>query len=137
MDTSIALADLERVVTVGVGTFGRVFLTRHRTTGTLYALKELKKATIVRLNQQRNVQYERAVMAAVRHPFLLRLVATYQDDAKLYMLTEYIHGGELFNLLGQYEKLESPHAAFYAACVLSGLAHLHKIGIVYRDLKVR
>jgi serine/threonine protein kinase len=45
-------------------------------------------------------------------------------------------GGELFNLLGQYESLPVPHAKFYAACVLSGLAHLHSLHIVYRDLKV-
>jgi serine/threonine protein kinase len=48
----------------------------------------------------------------------------------------FVQGGELFNLLGEYEKLSSSHAKFYAACVLSGLAHLHHLGIVYRDLKV-
>jgi len=47
-----------------------------------------------------------------------------------------VQGGELFNLLGELEKLDSDHARFYAAGVLSGLAHLHSIGIVYRDLKV-
>jgi hypothetical protein len=91
LDESIVLEDLERVVTVGVGTFGRVNLVRHVTSGQLYALKELKKLTVINMNQMRNVQYEKAVMAAVRHPFLLRLVNTYQDAAKLYMLTEYIH----------------------------------------------
>lgn len=87
------------------------------------------------MNQTRNVVYERAVMAAIRHPFLLRLVNTYQSPSKLYMLTEYVHGGELFNLLGDMEVLPADHARFYAACTLSGLAHLHALGIVYRDLK--
>jgi len=192
LERGIRLEDLERLITVGVGTFGRVYMVRHNlqlhppkeqlaaaaaaseapsgggsrsldTTeavaaasadgisharrgsgsgavrapppGRLYALKELKKATLLRLNQTRNVVYERAVMAAVRHPFLLRLVATFQDDTKLYMLTDYVHGGELFNLLGDLETLPSYHARFYAACVLCGLAHLHSLGIVYRDLK--
>jgi hypothetical protein len=137
LDTSVRLEDLERCITVGVGTFGRVYMVRHVHTGALYALKELKKSTVVKLNQSRNVVYERAVMAAVRHPFLLRLVNTYQSPTKLYMLTEYVHGGELFNLLGDMETLPSDHARFYAACTLSGLAHLHSLGIVYRDLKAR
>jgi len=137
LDTSVRLEDLERCITVGVGTFGRVYMVRHVHTGALYALKELKKSTVVKLNQSRNVVYERAVMAAVRHPFLLRLVNTYQSPSKLYMLTEYVHGGELFNLLGDMETLPSDHARFYAACTLAGLAHLHSLGIVYRDLKVR
>lgn len=135
LDTSVTYASLEKMLTVGVGTFGRVYLARHPATGTVYALKELKKETVVRLNQVKNVQFERAVMAAVRHPFLLRLVNTYQTRSRLYMLTEYIQGGELFNLLGELETLTTPHARFYAACVLSGLSHLHSLGIVYRDLK--
>lgn len=136
LDTSIRLEDLERCITVGVGTFGRVYMVRHVVTGQLYALKELKKATLIKMNQTRNVVYERAVMAAIRHPFLLRLVNTYQSPSKLFMLTEYVHGGELFNLLGDMETLPADHARFYAACTLSGLAHLHSLGIVYRDLKV-
>ncbi|RYG50528.1 hypothetical protein EON67_05115 [archaeon] len=136
MDTSIKLEDLQRIVTVGVGTFGRVYMVRHVPSGQLFALKELKSATVERLNQTLNVQFELAVMGTLRHPFLLRLVNTYRDRRKLYMLTEYVQGGELFNLLGEMETLPVDHARFYASCVLSGLAHLHAIGIVYRDLKV-
>ena len=133
--TGMRLADLERIVTVGVGTFGRVFLVRHAPTGALYALKVLKKALVHKMNQARNVEFERAVLAAVRHPFLLRLVATFQTEQRLYMLTEYVRGGELFSRLVAEDVLEPAHARFYAACTLAGLAHLHALGIVYRDLK--
>jgi serine/threonine protein kinase len=118
-----------------VGTFGRVYLVRHARSGALFALKVLKKALVRKLNQARNVEFERAVLAAVRHPFLLRLIATFQTPRRLYLLTEYVHGGELFNLLVEREVLPPAHARFYAACTLAGLAHLHSLGIVYRDLK--
>lgn len=89
---------------------------------------------IIQLRQEQNVKFERAVMS-LQHPFLLRLVATFQDERFLHMLTEFVPGGELFSLLGQYEFFSVPHTRFYTACVVEGLTVLHHRRIVYRDLK--
>jgi cGMP-dependent protein kinase len=89
---------------------------------------------VIKLRQQHNVKFERAVMS-LQHPFLLRLVRTFQDDRFLHMLTEFVPGGELFSLLGQYESFSLPHTRFYTACVVEGLTQLHERCIVYRDLK--
>jgi len=135
LDATMRRSDLEEMTTLGIGTFGRVKMVRDRRDGRLFALKTLHKGTVIRLKQQKNVLYEKAVLAAIRHPFLIRLTAAFQDRARLYMVLELVQGGELFGLLDQLETLDPPHARFYAACVLSGLRHLHERRILYRDLK--
>eukprot|EP01138_Halocafeteria_seosinensis_P004344 gb/GECG01004444.1/.p1 GENE.gb/GECG01004444.1/~~gb/GECG01004444.1/.p1 ORF type:complete len:894 (+),score=138.76 gb/GECG01004444.1/:1-2682(+) len=127
--------DLEKLHILGIGTFGRVYMVRHTKSGALYALKVLRKAKVMKLKQQRNVVYEKAVMAAIRHPFLLHLYNTYMDDKRLYMLLELVQGGELFNYLDTVGLLDSESTKFYSGCVFAGIAHLHEKCIVYRDLK--
>jgi serine/threonine protein kinase len=125
--------------TLGAGTFGRVKLVRHRASGRALALKVLQKAQIVASGQTRNVLNERNVLLAVNSPFVLRLEATFQDADCLYMLLEYVQGGELFAYLAGSRLGYVPvaDARFYGACVLAGLGALHERSIVYRDLKVR
>jgi cGMP-dependent protein kinase 1 len=135
LDDTMTIEDLDPITTLGVGTFGRVKMVRDLRDGKLYALKTLHKGTVIRLKQQKNVIYEKAVLAALRHPFLIRLVAAFQDTERLYMVLELVLGGELFGLLDQMETLNPSQAAFYSACVLSGLKHLHERRILYRDLK--
>ncbi|KAA0151837.1 hypothetical protein FNF29_04243 [Cafeteria roenbergensis] len=135
LDQTLRISDLEVMTTLGIGTFGRVKMVRDRRSGRFYALKTLHKGTVIRLNQQKNVIYEKAVLAAIRHPFLIRLIAAFQDDDCLFMVLELVQGGELFGLLDQMETLTPSHSAFYGACVLSGLRHLHDRRILYRDLK--
>ena len=61
----------------------------------------------------------------IRHPFLLRLEATFRDTDKLYMVTELIQGGELFSLLSRENRIKPQPAQFYAACVVAAMEHLH------------
>lgn len=130
--------DLEVRQTLGTGTFGRVKLVVHKRTGTAYALKMLQKAQITAMKQERNVMTEKRLLAKVQHPFCLKLVATYKDQQRLYMLLELVNGGELFNRLQTSPtpgRVPLKHAQFYAACVADALEFLHSRDIVYRDLK--
>lgn len=86
------------------------------------------------MKQQHNVMFERAVMS-LGHPFLLKLVQSFQDSKHLYMLTEYVPGGELFSMLADIGRLPISHAQFYTACVVEALSCLHQKMIVYRDIK--
>ncbi|KAG3033021.1 hypothetical protein PC120_g2131 [Phytophthora cactorum] len=95
----IKLDELEVLRTLGSGTFGRVKLVRHKLTGAAYALKVLNKASVVAYKQQRNVVNEKSVMTQCNHPFLLKLYTTYKDAARLYLLIEFVQGGELFTYL--------------------------------------
>lgn len=89
---------------------------------------------VLELRQQHNVMFERAVMS-IGHPFMAKLLQAFQDRAHLYMLTEFIAGGELFSRLAEEERLPTSHAQFYAACAIEALSCLHARGIVYRDVK--
>lgn len=129
------MQELQSVRTIGTGTFGRVKLVLHRRTGTVWALKIQQKAHIVKNKQQRSVVKEKQALAAMDHPFIIRLEATYQDRDTLYMLLECCLGGELFALLDKQYSLSLHQSLFYAACVFSALAHVHRALYIYRDLK--
>ena len=119
---------------LGAGAFGRVALVRDRGTGRAYALKTLSKPAIVAAGLVAHVSRERAVGAECDSPFAVRLVAAYSSRSCIHLLTEPALGGELFARLSS-GPLPEPHATFYAACVVLGLAHLHGRDLAWRDLK--
>ena len=133
---SILMSDLEIMRTLGTGTFGRVKLVHHPKLKKAFALKQLQKAAVVAYRQQANVISEKTIMELADHPFILRLHKTFKDRDCLYMLLEFVQGGELFTLLHiRGGKLADKDARFYAACVQDALEYLHDRDIVYRDLK--
>ena len=97
--------DLQRLRTLGTGTFGRVSLVVHKPTNKVYALKAMQKSQIAETHQERNVQAEKDLLLECAHPFVLALVATCQDEHRLYMLMEIIQGGELWSFI--YEKVDA------------------------------
>lgn len=140
----ILFKDLEKLRTIGTGTFGRVVLVHHRPTSQAFALKCMQKANIVETQQQKNVLYEKGIISECDHPFILKLFETYADENQLYMLFELVQGGELWSLL--YEKsfqvpkgtcgaFDVPAARFYASNVVEALRYLQKMDVAYRDLK--
>lgn len=133
----MTLKECERIRILGIGTFGRVWIVKHQTTSKTYALKILDKEQIVSHHQAKGVMREKEIMDSLKHPFIVGLVATFKDDAKLYMLVNLYQGGELFSVLHtrQYDGVPADHAAFYAQCIMIGLAHMHDRKICYRDLK--
>lgn len=137
-----SLQDFELRSVIGTGTFScvRVVYTKEEIRGTSeqfslpMVIKILKKSEVIRMNQVDHVKYEKEILSMCRHPCIIDLFASFQDDGHLYMLLEYVNGGELHSHL-QKGALESLHARFYAAELLLPLAYLHSQRIVYRDLK--
>lgn len=133
---NILLTELDIMKTLGTGTFGRVKLVHHPKLKKAFALKCLQKSAVVAYRQQQNVLSEKNIMEQADHPFILRLHKTFKDRDCLYMLLEFVQGGELFTLLHiRGGKLGDKEARFYAACVQDALEYLHDREIVYRDLK--
>ncbi|KAI9791116.1 MAG: camp-dependent protein kinase catalytic subunit [Peltula sp. TS41687] len=121
--------------TLGTGSFGRVHLVQSRHNQRFYAVKVLKKQQVVKMKQVEHTNDERRMLGMVKHPFLITLWGTFQDSKNLYMVMDFIEGGELFSLLRKSQRFPNPVAKFYAAEVTLALDYLHSMNIVYRDLK--
>lgn len=132
-----SLRDLRLEKTVGTGTFGRVRVVFHRRKKKYYALKILKKSEVIRLKQVDHIRNEIRIMSCVDHPFVVNLVGFMQDRKRIYMLLEYVPGGELFTHLRAVEKFSSDAAKFYSAEIALAFEYLHSFDVIYRDLKVR
>ncbi|CCH60380.1 hypothetical protein TBLA_0C05830 [Henningerozyma blattae CBS 6284] len=129
------LQDFQIMRTLGTGSFGRVHLVRSNHNGRFYAMKVLKKHTVVKLKQVEHTNDERRMLSLVTHPFLVRMWGTFQDSQQVFMIMDYIEGGELFSLLRKSQRFPNPVAKFYAAEVCLALEYLHSNDIIYRDLK--
>jgi len=134
-----SVQDFALLKTLGKGGYGKVILVRKRNDpdkGKLFAMKSLKKATIV-TNQKDTVhtKAERNILEQVTHPFIVELRYAFQTNGKLYLILEYCQGGELFMLMERQGNFLEPMAKFYLAQITLALGHLHSLGIVYRDLK--
>lgn len=99
--SSVSLDDYEVFRTLGVGSFGRVQLVRDRKSGEFYALKRMRKTQIIRQRQVEHTNNERILLGTCsgKCPFLVSLHTAFQDDRYLYLVLEYVCGGELFSLL--------------------------------------
>merc|ERR1712137_259337 len=130
------LTDFDRHETLGTGTFGRVFLVKHKESNAFYALKVLRKSLIVRLKQVQHVNNEKEIlMIASECPFTVRMFKHFKDQKNLYLLSEYVQGGELFSHLRAAGRFSTKTTKFYAAEIVLALEFLHDHKIVYRDLK--
>ncbi|PVU91639.1 hypothetical protein BB561_004293 [Smittium simulii] len=121
--------------TLGTGTFGRVYLCRNKTSLQHYAIKVLKKAQIVKLKQVEHIENEKQILSFVSHSYIVKLEEAFQDTRNLYMVLEYIPGGELFSHLRRVGRFSEEIARFYAAEIVFVIAFLHSKNVVYRDLK--
>ncbi|PIK38878.1 putative ribosomal protein S6 kinase beta-1 [Apostichopus japonicus] len=124
---------------LGKGGYGKVFQVKKMSgtdTGKIFAMKVLKKAVIIR-NQKdtAHTKAERNILEAVKNPFIVDLHYAFQTGGKLYLILEYLPGGELFVHLEREGIFMEDTAAFYLSEILLAIEHLHTEGIIYRDLK--
>jgi len=131
----VNLSDFTIKVTVGTGSFGRVKLIVQIKTGKYYALKILKKNEIIKLKQVDHILSEISILNSIDFPFCVNMFGIAQDDRYLYIVLEYVPGGELFTYLRTVQYLQPEPAKSYAAQVTLIFEHLHSKNIVYRDLK--
>lgn len=133
--TSLSVKDFNLGKTLGIGSFGRVRFVTYNKTGQHYALKTLKKASIVKMFQVDHVISEKSILQAVKHPFIVNLWGSFHDERYVHLLLEYIVGGEFFTHLRKAVMFDDHTSCFYAAQIVSIFGYLHSKDIVYRDLK--
>ncbi|XP_050404797.1 ribosomal protein S6 kinase alpha-5 [Patella vulgata] len=140
-EDKVGMEDFELLKVLGTGAYGKVFLVRKydgADQGKLYAMKVLKKASIVQKTKTtEHTKTERQVLEAIREsPFLVTLHYAFQTDAKLHLILDYVSGGEMFTHLYQRERFNENDVKIYIGEIVLALETLHKLGIIYRDIKL-
>ncbi|CAM9204471.1 unnamed protein product [Choristocarpus tenellus] len=128
-------SDFEPLAMIGRGAFGEVRLVRKRETGDVYALKSMLKDHMIMKNQVTHVKAERDVMAEADDPWIVKLQYSFQDDVNLYMVMEFLPGGDLMGLLMKYDTFEESATRVYMAETAMAIARVHELGYIHRDLK--
>ena len=127
--------DFEMLCLVGQGAFGKVFQVRKRDTGAVYAMKVMRKETIIEREQTDYMRAERDILTVIHHPYVVTLRYSFQTSQKLYLIMDFVNGGHLFFWLYRQGLFDTNLTRFYAAEGVCAIGHLHSLNIMHRDLK--
>jgi len=129
--------DFDLRATVGTGTFGRVRVVKIKGAKdrTPLALKIMKKSEVIRLKQVEHIKAETSILGMIEHPFIVNLLVSFMDETRLFLVLEFVNGGELFSHLRKEGRLPDADAKFFAGEIVLAFAYLHGKNIIYRDLK--
>jgi len=132
---NISIDDFKLIAILGKGAFGKVKFVKYLRDGKYYAMKVLKKELVRRTKQVDHTKSEKRIMQLIDNDFIVKLFFSFQTAERLYMVMEFMQGGELFFHLKQQRKFNESRAKLYACEIIVALEHLHKNQIIYRDLK--
>ncbi|CAD8075637.1 unnamed protein product [Paramecium sonneborni] len=120
---------------IGIGGFGKVWKVEHKKTGQIFAMKEMSKALIVTKKSVHSVMNERTLLSQLKHPMLVNMNFAYQDRENLYLLMDYMKGGDLRYHIGRMRRFDENSTKFFIACIIQGLEYIHSNKIIHRDIK--
>eukprot|EP00271_Cylindrocystis_brebissonii_P021593 TRINITY_DN780_c0_g1_i2.p1 TRINITY_DN780_c0_g1~~TRINITY_DN780_c0_g1_i2.p1 ORF type:complete len:443 (-),score=97.24 TRINITY_DN780_c0_g1_i2:1242-2570(-) len=127
--------DFELLTIIGRGAFGEVRLCREKKTENVYAMKKLKKSEMLRRGQVEHVKAERNVLAEVDSNCIVKLYCSFQDEDHLYLVMEYLPGGDMMTLLMRKDTLDEDEARFYVGQTVLAIESIHKHNYIHRDIK--
>ncbi|KAG7594481.1 Protein kinase domain [Arabidopsis thaliana x Arabidopsis arenosa] len=130
-----SIDDFKIVKDISAGAFGHVILACKKTTGDLFAIKVLRKADMIRKNAVESILAERDILINARNPFVVRFFYSFTCSENLYLVMEYLNGGDFYSMLRKVGCLDETNARVYIAEVVLALEYLHSQGVVHRDLK--
>lgn len=131
----VSIKDFKILNPIGAGAFGIIRLAECRHTGSIYALKQMRKSIIRTKNQLERIYNERALLTQNASDFVVKLFYTFQDDKHLYQVMEYLPGGDLMSYLIKYDKFTEEDTKFYMAQLVHAVDLVHQLGFVHRDVK--
>ena len=129
------IRDYESIAIIGRGAFGEVHVCRHKETGDIVAIKKIKKDVLFLKNQVIHVRNEQLFMSKVKNPWIVELKASFQEDDYLYLVMEYLPGGDLMNLFIKKDILTEEESRFYIAELILSIESIHKLDCIHRDIK--
>jgi len=128
-------ADFTKIKLIGKGSYGNVYLVRYNKTKQIYAMKVYIKSDIREKNQENNTKSERNLMTQINFPFIVSVKFAFQTESKLFLVQEFIQGGDLFFHMHSCPKFPNEKAKFYAVEIILAIEYLHNNNMIYRDLK--
>ena len=127
--------DYEPIKIIGKGAFGEVRVVRNKHTGEIFAMKKMDKSEMVCKNQMMHVKTERDILTSISNPWVVDLHLSFQDDLNLYLIMEYLAGGDLMTLLIRRNILTEAETRFYIAETILAVESIHQMNYIHRDLK--
>ena len=127
--------NFESIAIIGRGAFGEVRVVRNKQTRKVLAMKKISKAEMIRKNQVAHVKSERTVLALSTSPWVVELKNSFQDEKFLYLIMEYLPGGDLMTILIKRDILPESEARFYMAESILAIESVHRLNYIHRDLK--
>jgi len=137
VEKRLQIDDFESLAIIGRGAFGEVRLVRRRDNSTreIYALKSMLKVTMISKNQVHHIRAERDILTESENKWIVMLYYSFQDPNHLYMVMEYLPGGDLMGLLIKKDTFSEQETMFYIAQIATAIASVHALGYIHRDLK--
>lgn len=133
--TKLTLKDFKTLKVIGKGAFGEVRLVKKLETQKVYALKMLRKQEMFNKEQLAHVRSERDVLAEARSNWLVELFYSFQDSIHLFLLMEFVPGGDLMTMLIKFDIFPDSWTKFYMAECILAIETVHKMGFIHRDIK--
>ena len=130
-----SIRDYESLAIIGRGAFGEVHVCREKKTGKIYAIKKIKKYILVIKNQIRHILNEQILMSKASSPWIVELKASFQEDDYLYLVMEYLPGGDLMGLLIARDIFTEEESKFYTAEIILAIESIHELNCIHRDIK--
>lgn len=127
--------DFEPLAVIGKGAFGEVRIVRLKETGEVFAMKSMVKDSMIKKNQVAHVKAERDALANAANGWVVTLHYSFQDDDNLYLVMDFLPGGDLMTLLIKQDVLPEAAVRFYAAEAIMAIQSVHDLGYIHRDLK--
>ncbi|KAH1065609.1 hypothetical protein J1N35_030596 [Gossypium stocksii] len=131
----IGIDDFEQLTVIGKGAFGEVRLCRAKSTGEIFAMKKLKKSEMLSRGQVEHVRSERNLLAEVDSRCIVKMFYSFQDSDFLYLIMEYLPGGDIMTLLMREDILSEDVARFYLAESILAIHSIHQHNYIHRDIK--
>jgi len=130
-----SIRDYESLKIIGRGAFGEVHVCRNKNTEEIVAIKKIRKEALYNKNQIIHIKNEQLFMSKVKSPWIVELKASFQDSDYLYLVMEFLQGGDLMNILIKKDILSEEEARFYIAEIILAIESIHKLDCIHRDIK--
>ena len=130
-----SIYEYESLAIIGRGAFGEVHVCREIKTGNIYAIKKMKKEVLTQKNQVMHIRSEQLIMSKIKSPWIVDLKASFQEDDYLYLVMEFLPGGDFMSLLIKKDILTEDEARFYTAELILAIDSIHKLDCIHRDIK--